>query len=219
MTHTPHPRTATTLTRHRRPLGRGLRRVLLTLLLALAALTGSQTSPVSTAAAAMTHTASNQRDAAALATNVAAGTIHQRWDGPLKFYLRVGANTHHPQPTTRFLLIVPIAPFDVGSMTDRRFADQWNWSILEVGTDSGRYLLRNNGLCLQISSNGNLSGAACNRGNSRQQWEINSYVFRNVRTHQCLRDAGYGIPHFISAIAHTCNPNDAAFQVHLQGVA
>lgn len=219
---TAHPRAATTVTRHQRHLPSGLRRVFLILLLALAAVTGSQTSPASTAAAGIPHTDSSQQsqhDAAALATNLAASTTHQRWDGPLKFYLRVGANKQHPQPTNRFLLIVPIAPFYVGSMTDNRFADQWNWSTLEVGTDSGRYLLRNNGLCLQIGSNGALSGATCHPGSSRQQWEINSYVFRNVRTHQCLRDAGSGIPHFIRAIAYTCNPNDAAFQIHLQGVA
>ena len=216
------PSTSSTLTRHQRSLQHGLTRIFLTLLLALAAVTGSQFSPGSTAAAGIPHTAAfqpSQRELTTIEPKAAAATSHQRWDGPLKFYLRVGSSKQHPHPTNRFLLIVPIAPFKVGSMTDTRFADQWNWSILEVGTDSGRYLLRNNGRCLQISSNGTLGGAACNSGNSREQWEINSFVFRNVRTHQCLRDAGEGIAHFIRAIAYTCNPNDAAFQVHLAGVA
>jgi len=216
------PSTSSTLTRHQRSLQHGLTRIFLTLLLALAAVTGSQFSPGSTAAAGIPRAAAfqpSQREMTTIEPKAAAATSHQRWDGPLKFYLRVGSSKQNPQPTSRFLLIVPIAPFYAGSMTDTRFADQWNWSILEVGTDSGRYLLRNNGRCLQIGSNGMLGGAACNSGNSREQWEINSFVFRNVRTHQCLRDAGEGIAHFIRAIAYTCNPNDAAFQVHLAGVA
>lgn len=216
------PCTSPALTRTPRGVRHSLTRILFTLLLAFAAVTGSQFSPVSAAAAGTPHAAAlqaSQSELIQLTPNVAAAASHQRWDGPLKFYLRVGSTKQHPQPTNRFLLIVPISPFVVGSMTDTRFANEWNWSILEVGTDSGRYLLRNNGKCLQIGSNGNLAGAACNSGNSREQWEINSYVFRNVRTHQCLRDAGEGGPHFVRAIAHTCNPNDAAFQVHLAGVA
>jgi len=168
------PRTSPALTRHQRSVQHGLTRIFLTLLLALAAATGSQFSPVSAAAAGTPHAAAlqpSQRELTTIEPKAAAATSHQRWDGPLKFYLRVGSTKQHPHPTNRFLLIEPIAPFNVGSMTDTRFADQWNWSTLEVGTDSGRYLLRNNGKCLQISSNGTLGGAACNSGNSREQWK------------------------------------------------